>query len=190
MPSVMRSCIWPMAAVIEGARFSGSQAGEAGFGGELDVDREAVRPAAGLLYEPGAGLGDGLEVDVAGSLAMISLSIHHKTTYRYRSPVAFGPHRLMLRPRESRELRLTGFELTVTPQASVKWAHDVWGNAVATTGFHTTGDTMAIDSVARIDLDAVAWPVFDIAASAIVYPVPLFRHRLDRPRRTNGAAVS
>ena len=101
---------------------------------------------------------------------MISLSIHHKTTYRYRSPVAFGPHRLMLRPRESRELRLTGFELTVTPQASVNWAHDVWGNAVATTGFHTTGDTIAIDSVARIDLDAVAWPVFDIAASAIVYP--------------------
>ena len=50
---------------------------------------------------------------------MISLSIHHKTTYRYRSPVAFGPHRLMLRPRESRELRLIGFELTVTPQASV-----------------------------------------------------------------------
>ena len=48
-----------------------------------------------------------------------SLSIHHKTKYRYRSPVAFGPHRLMLRPRESRELRLTGFKLTVTPQASV-----------------------------------------------------------------------
>ena len=29
---------------------------------------------------------------------------------------------------------------------------------------------MVIDSAARIDLDAVAWPVFDIAASAIVYP--------------------
>ena len=56
---------------------------------------------------------------------MISLGIHHKTTYRYRSPVAFGPHRLMLRPRESRELRLTGFELTVAPRASVSWAHDV-----------------------------------------------------------------
>ena len=67
-----------------------------------------------------------------GSLAMISLRIHHRTTYRYRSPVGFGQHRLMLRPRESRELRLTAFELTVTPQASVSWAHDVWGNAVAT----------------------------------------------------------
>ena len=50
---------------------------------------------------------------------MISLSIHHKTTYRYRSPVAFGPHRLMLRPRESRELRLIGFELAVAPLARV-----------------------------------------------------------------------
>ena len=66
---------------------------------------------------------------------MISLSIHHKTTYRYRSPVAFGPHRLMLRPRESRELRLTGFELTVTPQASVTWGARL-GECGRTTGFH------------------------------------------------------
>jgi hypothetical protein len=28
---------------------------------------------------------------------------------------------------------------------------------------------VAIESLARIELDAVAWPVFDIAASAIVY---------------------
>ena len=101
---------------------------------------------------------------------MISLRIQHKTTYRYRSPVAFGPHRLMLRPRESREVRLTGFELAVTPEAEVTWAHDVWGNAVATAAFQVMDDTMVIDSAARIDLDAVAWPVFDIAASAVVYP--------------------
>jgi len=63
---------------------------------------------------------------------MISLRIHHRTTYRYRSPVGFGQHRLMLRPREGRELRLIGFELAVAPQARVTWAHDVWGNAVAT----------------------------------------------------------
>ena len=63
---------------------------------------------------------------------MIGLRIHHRTTYRYRQPVAFGPHRLMLRPRESRDLRLIDFELVVTPPAKVTWAHDVWGNAVAT----------------------------------------------------------
>ena len=101
---------------------------------------------------------------------MISLHLHHRTTYRYRGPVGFGQHRLMLRPRECRELRLIGFELTVTPLARVTWAHDVWGNAVATAAFEAMGDTVSIDSVARIELDAVAWPIFDIAASAIVYP--------------------
>jgi transglutaminase-like putative cysteine protease len=101
---------------------------------------------------------------------MISLRIHHRTTYRYRQPVVFGPHRLMLRPRESRDLRLIEFELVVTPPAKVTWAHDVWGNAVASAGFQPMHDMMVVDSVAQIELDAAAWPVFDIAASAIVYP--------------------
>jgi hypothetical protein len=35
---------------------------------------------------------------------------------------------------------------------------------------------MVIDSVARVELDAAAWPIFDIAASAIVYP---FRYSPD-----------
>lgn len=107
---------------------------------------------------------------------MTSLSIHHRTTYRYRQPVAFGPHRLMLRPRESRELRLMNFELVVTPSATVTWAQDVWGNTVASAGFQAAHDTMVVDSVAQVDLDAAVWPVFDIAASAITYP---FRYSSD-----------
>ena len=31
-------------------------------------------------------------------------------------------------------------------------------------------DTLLIDSVAELELTAAAWPVFDIAASAIFYP--------------------
>jgi len=34
-------------------------------------------------------------------LPLITLRIHHKTTYCYRQPVSLGPHRLMVRPRES-----------------------------------------------------------------------------------------
>lgn len=101
---------------------------------------------------------------------MTSLRIHHRTTYRYRQPVAFGPHRLMLRPRESRDLRLIEFEVVVTPTAKVTWAHDVWGNAVATAAFQSLHEALVVDSIARIELDAAAWPIFDIAASAIVYP--------------------
>jgi len=98
------------------------------------------------------------------------LTIRHRTTYRYHRPVALGPHRLMLRPRESRDLRLISFNLSVTPDAVVTWAHDVFGNAVATATFQTMTDRLVIDSVAEIEPSAVAWPIFDVAASAINYP--------------------
>lgn len=54
--------------------------------------------------------------------------------------------------------------------ASISWADDLWGNTVATAIFSGFHDTMAIESASRIKLDAVAWPIFDIAASAIIYP--------------------
>lgn len=101
---------------------------------------------------------------------MLALTIRHKTTYRYGMPVGLGPHRLMLRPRESRDLHLVSSELTVVPAATVTWAQDVFGNAVATANFPALTDHLVIDSVASVQLNAVAWPVFDIAADAIFYP--------------------
>lgn len=107
---------------------------------------------------------------------MNALAIRHVTTYRYRRPVVLGPHRMMLRPRESRSLRLLSSSVTVTPEATVTWAQDVFGNAVATAAFKAPSDSLVIDSVATLELDAAAWPVFDIAASAITYP---FRYSED-----------
>ncbi len=101
---------------------------------------------------------------------MTALKIHHKTIYRFRQPVSLGPHRLMLRPRETRDLRLMSHTLAVTPSAVVTWAQDVSGNAVGVATFATMADILVIDSVADILLNAAAWPVFAIAASAINYP--------------------
>ncbi len=101
---------------------------------------------------------------------MITLTIRHKTTYHYRRPVCLGPHRLMLRPRESRDLRLISSDVTVSPAAVMTWATDVSGNAVATAIFQTMTEKLVIGSVAELTLNAAAWPVFDIAASAIFYP--------------------
>ncbi len=100
----------------------------------------------------------------------IGLDIRHTTTYRYRETVAFAQHRMMLRPRETRDLRLIDLTISIEPRAAVTWAHDVWGNAVATAAFMDMGDQLRIESVVRVELDAVEWPVFDIAASAISYP--------------------
>jgi transglutaminase-like putative cysteine protease len=98
------------------------------------------------------------------------LKIRHKTTYRYNQSVRLWPHRLMLRPRESRDLRLVSHQVTATPEASVTWALDVFGNAVATASFQAMSDRLVIDSVAEVELDSAPWPVFAIAASAISYP--------------------
>ena len=76
----------------------------------------------------------------------------------------------MLRPRESRSLRLLDHELVITPAATVGWAFDVAGNSVATATFHEASDTLSINSTAVLTLDVEQWPVFDIAATAVSYP--------------------
>jgi transglutaminase-like putative cysteine protease len=101
---------------------------------------------------------------------LIMLKVLHTTTYRFNEHVHLLPHRLMLRPRESRELRLISSTVTVTPHAALTWAHDVFGNAIATAMFQMTASNLVIASVAELQLDAVAWPVFDIAVSAMSYP--------------------
>lgn len=101
---------------------------------------------------------------------MTVLNIRHRTTYRYREPVRLGPHRLMLRLRESRDVRLLSSKLEMTPAAPLSWTTDVFGNAVATAGFAVLADELAVESRATVELDASPWPVFDIAASAIHYP--------------------
>ena len=101
---------------------------------------------------------------------MTALRILHRTIYRFRELVSFAPHRLMLRPRETRELRLVSHTLTIAPFATTTWAHDVFGNAVAVASFSTMASTLVIESIDDILLNAAAWPVFDIAASAISYP--------------------
>ncbi len=107
---------------------------------------------------------------------MTTHRIRHRTSYRYDRPVSLGAHRLMLRPRESRDLRLMSFELTMSPAGSINWAQDVFGNTVATATFEAPTDALVIDSAAEMVLSADPWPVFDIAASAIDYPFLYSNH--------------
>ncbi|MBB6250772.1 transglutaminase family protein [Nitrospirillum iridis] len=98
------------------------------------------------------------------------LKVYHRTSYRYHQPVILGEHRLMLRPREGRDLRLISSVVTITPAAAISWSQDVFGNAVARVTFQDRADTLVIDSVAELELTAAPWPVFDITATAASYP--------------------
>jgi transglutaminase-like putative cysteine protease len=121
---------------------------------------------------------------------VIALKIHHKTVYRFRQPVGLWAHRLILRPRESRDLRLMSHTLDIRPDPVLTWAHDVFGNAVAVATFATTTDTLVIDSAADILLNARTLAGIRHRCLGYFVPVPLFRRRVDRPRRTDDRAIS
>ncbi|MEL0288799.1 MAG: transglutaminase family protein [Gammaproteobacteria bacterium] len=108
----------------------------------------------------------------------MSLRIRHSTTYRYRQPLSFGPHRLMLRPRESRNLRLLSHELKISPAAQVAWSHDVFGNSVAVATPDECSNVLQFESEVELELDVDQWPVFDIAASAAFYPFLLSKNEM------------
>ncbi len=102
---------------------------------------------------------------------MNTLEIQHKTVYRYHQPVSLGPHRLLIRPRESRDLRLLASEIVMAPAAATTtWAEDVFGNAVSVATFEGMTDGLTIESKVTLELGRQPWPVFPVSASAISYP--------------------
>ena len=80
------------------------------------------------------------------------LTIHHKTEYRYTHPVAFGEHRIMLRPRDGHHLRVLSGNLEIAPEPmSLRWIHDVFGNSVAIATFDERAETLSIVSTATVE---------------------------------------
>jgi len=98
------------------------------------------------------------------------LTVRHATTYRYARPVTFGQHRLMLRPRDSHDMRLVDAELTLSPPGAVRWMHDVFGNSVALVDFQAAGAVLQIVSTLKIERYGLEGPVFPIAPEAELYP--------------------
>ena len=86
------------------------------------------------------------------SSKMPLLTIHHKTEYRYDRPVAFGEHRIMLRPRDGHDLRVLKGDLEIEPKpASLRWIHDVFGNSVAIATFEARAKTLTFSSTATVE---------------------------------------
>ena len=64
------------------------------------------------------------------------VAIRHVTTYRYWQPVAFGEHRMMLRPRDADDQRVLDTKLEITPEPkSLNFVQDAFGNHVGVARF-------------------------------------------------------
>ena len=95
------------------------------------------------------------------------LTIRHVTTYRYRQAVAFGEHRLMVRPREGHDQRLIAARLDIDPPPQdLRWLHDVFGNSVAVARFSGRAATLRFESDVRLEhipMDAESVAIEDYA---------------------------
>ena len=80
------------------------------------------------------------------------LTIHHKTVYRYTHPVAFGEHRIMLRPLPGHDLRICASQLEIEPKPmQLRWIHDVFGNTVAIATFDERSDELSFTATATVE---------------------------------------
>lgn len=76
----------------------------------------------------------------------MDIEIIHETTYSYGQAVTLGQHRLMLRPRDSYDMRIVRTGLTISPAATLSWMHDVYGNSVALASFAEPASELSIVS--------------------------------------------
>jgi transglutaminase-like putative cysteine protease len=98
------------------------------------------------------------------------LNVRHTTIYRYSRPVVLGDHRLMLRPRDSHDLRLIETDLTFSLPATVRWLYDVFGNSVAVASFAEPSVELRIVSSIVLETYAAERPPFQISPHALSYP--------------------
>ena len=99
------------------------------------------------------------------------LTVRHVTTYRYKQPVAFGEHRMMLRPRDSYDQKLLDTNLEITPEpVDIRWVHDAFGNCVAIARFAGRAQELRFESVIRLEQSSANVLDFQIEEYAKRYP--------------------
>jgi transglutaminase-like putative cysteine protease len=95
------------------------------------------------------------------------VSIHHRTTYRYRNPVAFGEHRILARPLEGPDQRVLSAETAITPGPSARrYLADVAGNLVEAVSFKGRSSHVTFESFVTLD-HSPTQPAFDDEAEAL-----------------------
>ena len=81
------------------------------------------------------------------------IKIIHKTKYQYNAPGKFGPHRLMMRPREGHDVHIVTGRLDVEPAPTIRWLRDIYGNSIAILTFAEASQNLSILGEVEVDLN-------------------------------------
>jgi transglutaminase-like putative cysteine protease len=100
------------------------------------------------------------------------LTIRHLTAYRYRRPVAFGEHRMMLRPRDAHDQRLIDLKLDIFPEpASLRFIHDAFDNHVGIARFSRRAEELRFEAIIRLDHAPADVATHEIEEYAKTFPI-------------------
>jgi transglutaminase-like putative cysteine protease len=109
---------------------------------------------------------------------MTRLTIRHETRYDYERPVRFGPHRLLIRPRDSHALRLIQASLELSPPGETRWIYDAMGNCVC--WFTPLGEARRLSIVSSLTIDRFPSPLAPVEADDPKSIFPLDYAEADR----------
>jgi transglutaminase-like putative cysteine protease len=99
---------------------------------------------------------------------MKRIRISHRTTYRYKEPVTFGPHRAMMRPREGHDVHIVRGHVEISPANAVRWVRDIYGNSIAIITFLDRSKELSILGEVEVDLRyeaPIPWLIDPLAES-------------------------
>jgi transglutaminase-like putative cysteine protease len=100
----------------------------------------------------------------------LKIRIQHQTSYRYAQKVVFGPHRLMVRPREGHDIHIEQSMLEVSPAHQIRWIRDVYGNSIALVEFTEPASELVVSSDVVLNHYEVNPFDFHIEPGAVRYP--------------------
>jgi uncharacterized protein (DUF2126 family)/transglutaminase-like putative cysteine protease len=84
-----------------------------------------------------------------------SVSLEHRTTYRFDRPVDLGPHLIRLRPAPHCRTPISAYSLTLTPPGHLNWQQDPYGNSVARVVFPQRATALEVKVALVADLTTI-----------------------------------
>lgn len=100
----------------------------------------------------------------------MKIQIHHRTVYRYSTSVSFGPHQLMMRPKEGHGIRLDSCSVNISPAHRLRWIRDLHENNIGLVEFSESGKELEIDCELLLDICERNPFDFSLSSEAVEYP--------------------
>ena len=108
----------------------------------------------------------------------VILEVEHTTTYRYRNPVVFLPHRVAFHPRTAHDIKVLSASLEVSPHSKQHWMHDVFSNSLAVVEPLVPANELRFAARFTIEHHGVANEELPISPEAEYFPFSYTAERL------------